>query len=206
LVIKAAAYWSIYDQPGDLKIHTVPIPRVGGFAMMCGFLVGIAPALSQVSGQTVLALLAIVGIWLTGLIDDLRGLSPLFRLIVQFGAGTILWAAGWRLNWFISPALDLAITVLFVAFFINAMNMFDGMDGLAASWAVLAAAGFLIVSNAPFSTSLAACLVGICAGLLLSNFPPAKIFMGDSGSTLLGILLAFLSLDRSELDRRVINS
>jgi UDP-GlcNAc:undecaprenyl-phosphate GlcNAc-1-phosphate transferase len=84
-----------------------------------------------------------------------------------------------------------------VAFLINAMNLFDGLDGLAAGTAMVAAAGFLLLAEpqASFSTILGFSVIGCCAGLLTQNLPPARIFMGDSGSTLLGLSLAFLGLD-----------
>src|SRR4051812_45642634 len=90
LALKAASFWQIYDEPGELKIHNAPIPRVGGIAMMAGFVAGIAPLLIPIPVPIAFALVAIVGIWLTGLVDDIRGLPPIFRLLVQLGAGAIL--------------------------------------------------------------------------------------------------------------------
>jgi UDP-GlcNAc:undecaprenyl-phosphate/decaprenyl-phosphate GlcNAc-1-phosphate transferase len=166
-------------------------------AMLLGFCAATAPLWFQSSLKPFLVLLAILVVWATGLGDDIGGLPPLLRLTVHISAGIVLWTQGWRLNLFASPILDLLLTAVFVAFLINAMNMFDGMDGLAASWAVFACVGFLIVADAPFSRMIAAALAGVCVGVLLNNFPPARIFMGDSGSTLIGITLALLCLDRT---------
>ncbi len=195
LAVRAGKQWGIYDQPGELKIHRSPVPRVGGIAMMAG--VCAAMALGWRSGTEVSPwiVVAVSGVWVAGLWDDVRPLPPLVRLMIQLGAGAMVWGAGWRLHWLPWGLLDLPVTALFVAFVINAMNMFDGMDGLAASWAALAGTGFAMVSGGSFSRTLAGGVAGICAGVLLSNFPPAKIFMGDSGSTLLGVLLGILSLD-----------
>jgi UDP-GlcNAc:undecaprenyl-phosphate GlcNAc-1-phosphate transferase len=100
--------------------------------------------------------------------------------------------------WFGSAPLDLLATSLFVAFMINAWNLLDGMDGLAAGIATIVSVGFLAISSVEangIGMLVAACLLGACLGMFSINAPPAKMFMGDSGSTLIGIVLAFLSLN-----------
>ena len=192
---RAAAYWGLYDHPGELKVHREPIPRVGGMAMMVGVCAVLVPATLPFLAKYGLCLVAISSIWVVGLIDDVRSLSPLIRLGVQLAAGALLWIGGWRLHWTTSAVPDLLMTSLFVAFLISAMNLFDGLDGLAAGTTAIAATGFLWLPLDPISKVVACSLIGVCLGVLLVNFPPAKMFMGDSGSTLIGVLLAFLSLD-----------
>jgi UDP-GlcNAc:undecaprenyl-phosphate GlcNAc-1-phosphate transferase len=198
-IMRAARYWRIYDHPGALKIHREPIPRVGGVAMMAGLCACLVPVALPFLDKYGLCILAFLVVWLVGFIDDVRSLSPIIRLCTHLAAGALLWSAGWRLNWFSNVTLDLVATCLFVGFLINAINLFDGLDGLAAATSAVAAIGFLGLlsgsSTEPFATVVGWSLVGCCAGVLVQNFPPARVFMGDSGSTLLGVLLAFLSLE-----------
>jgi UDP-GlcNAc:undecaprenyl-phosphate/decaprenyl-phosphate GlcNAc-1-phosphate transferase len=165
--------------------------------MFAGFFAGSLTFFVRAAKPTSLLVLVFVIVWAVGLVDDIRPLGSLFRFCIQIAAGSALWFAGWHLDWFSSPWLDLAATCLFVAFVINAMNLLDGMDGLAAGTAAMICIGFLIISlgseNA-LETTLASCLLGACVAMLSVNAPPATMFMGDSGSTLIGIVLAFLSL------------
>jgi UDP-GlcNAc:undecaprenyl-phosphate GlcNAc-1-phosphate transferase len=144
------------------------------------------------------SLLAFALVWAVGLVDDIYGLSSVIRLGIHLFAGALLWTGGWQLQFVNSSVLSLLSTCFLVAFVINAINLFDGMDGLAAGTAAVMAVGFLILSSGTvaFSSQVVAwSLLGICLGMLVHNFPPARIFMGDSGSTLIGVLLAFLILD-----------
>lgn len=186
-----------FDMPGRLKIHRSPTPRLGGIAMMSALI--LTTAIVPAEWRPALVVVgAFFGVWLIGLIDDLRGTSPLLRLAVQVGAGAALWAAGWRLDWPSNHFLNLAATTLFFALVINAMNFLDGMDGmsLVVSWAM--AGGFVILlaaSRIGPSLWLACAVLALCTAMLLHNYPPAKIFIGDSGSTLLGAVFAYLYLD-----------
>jgi UDP-GlcNAc:undecaprenyl-phosphate GlcNAc-1-phosphate transferase len=176
-------------------------------AMFAGVLCGFAILFLQASKPSLLPIGVFAVIWAVGLADDLEPLSASFRFSVQMAAGSALWFGGWRLQWFGWPVLDFAATCLFVAFLINAMNLLDGMDGLAASVSGVACVGFLLLSAGSadvLEITLASCLLGSCLAILFVNAPPAKMFMGDSGSTLVGIVLAFLSLNwiRSQADPR----
>jgi UDP-GlcNAc:undecaprenyl-phosphate GlcNAc-1-phosphate transferase len=207
-VKRLARKFHLYDAPGPLKIHRDPIPRLGGVAMFAGLLCGFAVLFLPASKPSLLPIGVVAVIWAVGLADDLKPLSASFRFAVQLAAGSALWFGGWRLQWFGWPVLDLAATCLFVAFLINTMNLLDGMDGLAASLAAVACIGFLLLSadSADLLESTLACsLFGSCLAILFVNAPPARMFMGDSGSTLVGIVLAFLSLNwvRSQGDAHV---
>ena len=191
-----ARRWKIYDLPGELKIHAQPIPRVGGIAMLAGLVASTLVSLPALRTYA-LPLLAFAMIWLVGFIDDLRSVPWFVRLAVQIFSGSLLWIGGWRLSWSGISLLDCAVTCLFVAFVVNSMNLLDGLDGIAAGTAAIVGAGFVPVFVSVgdyFSAALASSLVGICLAVLVLNFPPARIFMGDSGSTLLGVVLAFLML------------
>ncbi len=186
-----------YDLPGELKIHAAPIPRLGGVALMGGILVSVVFALRD-SRPVGGVLIILATVWAVGLLDDLKGTSPYLRLAVDFGCGAALWLLGWKLQWFGNPYLDFLATMAFLAFAINSMNMLDGMDGLALTVSGIASIGFIVLLSgepAGFASGLAWSVAAVCAAMFLYNRPPAQMFIGDSGSTLLGASLAFLALD-----------
>lgn len=196
IVRQISRKYGLYDAQGPLKIHQGQIPRIGGIAVMLGLAASAFLFFAPVS-KSLAILTVFAGVWVVGLWDDARGLSPFIRFTVQIAAGACLWFGGWHLGLFAAPALDLIATCIFAAFLINAMNFLDGMDGLCASMTMLIALGFLGISGGDptgLGRLVAASLVGATAGILIVNFPPATMFMGDSGSTLIGIVLAFLSL------------
>jgi len=190
--------WQLHDVPGALKIHTTPTPRLGGvalgFALLSGMSIGgtglFAPALDLY--------LALLLLWITGLIDDLRGLSPVIRLTAQCAAGLLIAQTQWGLVIAGNRVLDTLATCLFVAVFVNAFNFIDGSDGLVGGVSAIVGLGYILLYSdrmASVGAAVSWSLFGACLGFLLFNFPPAKIFMGDSGSTVLGLMIAFLSLD-----------
>src|ERR1700722_11549766 len=198
IVGRFAHRFSLYDEQGPLKIHSGSIPRLGGIAMFVGFLAGTVTHYIFGVRLNSLPVFVFIPVWAVGLIDDFKSLGAGLRLFIHFAAGAALWLAGWRLMWFGSAPLDLFVTSLFVAFMINAWNLLDGMDGLAAGIATIVSVGFLIISSVEangIGMLVSACLLGACLGMFSINAPPAKMFMGDSGSTLIGIVLAFLSLN-----------
>ena len=107
---RAAVRWHLYDQPGALKIHRSPIPRLGGIAMMAGMCACLVPSVQWAAGGGGLCSGAFCLVWAVGLADDLKSLPPLLRLVVHLAAGALLGSAGWRLHWFNSIALDVFIT------------------------------------------------------------------------------------------------
>ncbi len=190
------------DLPGPLKLHARPIPRLGGIAMVLAIAAGIAVTtrLDLTSHSSAFAALAII--WLAGVADDLWTISPGARLAAQITAGIVLWMGGWRfLIGGLFPrtgAASLMLVCAVVVLFANSFNFFDGSDGLAAGVSEIAASTYLLASrhfpHDPFAVSVAGCLIGSCAAFLFYNFPPAGIFLGDSGSTLLGFCIALLAL------------
>jgi len=189
--------WRLLDIPGPLKIHTKPIPRLGGVAVAVALCLATVFSPFQRAGAAWHFFAALGLIWAAALADDLRGSSIPFRLIAQLAAGVILWHGGWR---FPAPGiglLSLTATCIFVAAFVNAFNFLDGADGVAAGVAGIIALGYLALPGAVHSqtAAVAAGLAGACLGFLGFNFPRASIFLGDSGSTVLGFAIAFLGLD-----------
>ncbi|HEX6513612.1 MAG TPA: MraY family glycosyltransferase, partial [Chloroflexota bacterium] len=191
------------------KIHSSPIPRLGGLAIWVAVWMVALLATRYVPGDLRLfpfsslpELAAIFAgatvILVLGMADDRKGeMSPFTKLVVEFVACTILIAFGIRLNVFRTLWADVPLTYLWVLGITNALNLLDNMDGLTAGAAAIASAFFflLAVLNGQILVALlAAALAGACLGFLVYNYNPATIFMGDSGSLSLGFLLSVLSM------------
>jgi UDP-GlcNAc:undecaprenyl-phosphate GlcNAc-1-phosphate transferase len=192
----------LYDRPGALKPHDRPTPRLGGAAMGIGVAAGALLSANAMQARDWIAIAVVLSVWGMGLADDLWDLTPAVRLASELLAGGVLWYAGWQTDWFTSPILDLAATCLLFAFLINAVNMLDGADGLAAGVIGVGAVGLAIARGENISELVfAGCLVAVCAAILIYNFPPASIFMGDSGSALIGAMAGVLILQRNSATR-----
>jgi UDP-GlcNAc:undecaprenyl-phosphate GlcNAc-1-phosphate transferase len=198
-VIRATAIkLGVHDLPGHLKIHAVPIPRLGGIAIGVAVLASLMLSPVRNSPQLVGICLALMVIWYVGLLDDLMNLSPGFRLVAQLAAGVLVSQTPWGLKLTGIPIIDVVLTCLFIAVFVNAFNFLDGADGLAGGVAGFIALGYAALYSSPvlaIGGLVAWVLLGSCLAFLAFNFPPARIFMGDSGSTTLGFIVAFLALD-----------
>src|SRR5579872_1482193 len=188
--------WRALDFPGPLKIHSRPVPRLGGIAVVIAIVAGMA-ASAYTSARRDWPCVAAFGlIWAVGLIDDLRSISPAFRLTAQFVAALGLWLGGLRIPG-VGGFLGYVAVSLVVVAFTNSVNFLDGADGVAAGTSAIACVAFATLpgmSRDAFALCLSLALLGASAGFLTSNFPPAKIYLGDSGSTVLGFGTAFLAL------------
>ena len=190
-----ATKFRLYDPMGPLKIHTKPVPRVGGVAILSGLLSGFAVGYHLLGVKIEIGFwVALAALFLVGLIDDVREISSGIRLIVQTVAAFALWRNGGSFALLGVPVLGLAAECIFVIVFVNAFNFMDGADGIVAGVVATLAVGFILVGRSSSDVLIAVVLLGSCLGFLAFNFPPASIFMGDSGSTTLGLLVAFLSL------------
>ena len=197
-VIVLSQRWKLFDPVGPLKIHREAVPRLGGVGIAIGLAAATIFGSLWMLKPVPIAWFGAFGlIWISGLIDDIRGLSPFWRLLAQGGSGLLLWAGGWRLPWHFSAPAEILGVCAIVILFVNAFNFLDGSDGLAAGiTAIIGMAYAVAFCGASFFGTIVSCaLVGAALAFLWSNFPPAKIFMGDSGSTLLGFCVAFLSID-----------
>lgn len=197
------------------KIHGRPIPRLGGLAIVGGFYLALAavaladPAALDLlledgtrSAALLLGGLAVAGL---GVHDDLHGATARVKLLVELGLAALLYAAGYRIDVVALPFLEpialgwlgLPVTLLWIAGVVNAVNLVDGLDGLAAGVALVAAAATGVLAAVGGSAVVviqAAALGGAALGFLRANFHPASIFMGDTGSLFLGFVLAATSL------------
>lgn len=188
--------FGLHDRPGPLKIHTQPTSRLGGAAIALSLIAGMCLVTDFHIDLNFVAALGLI--WTAGFFDDVRGLSLGYRLAAQFAGAILLWLEGWRLPYLGSGPMGFLGICIYIAATANAFNFLDGADGIAAGVAACIAAGYVALPGiglSPFGSLVASSLLGACAGFLIFNFPPAKIFMGDSGSTTLGFGIAFLGLD-----------
>jgi UDP-GlcNAc:undecaprenyl-phosphate GlcNAc-1-phosphate transferase len=208
LVGRVSTRLGLVDAPGGRKVHVRSVPRLGGVAVVlaAGLALSIVVALAP-SGIDPLAVPAmrpflIAGglVFLAGLIDDVRGLGPVPKLLFECAAAGLMMSSGlliervtllgyaWPLGWMAWP-----VTAAWLVGMTNAFNLIDGVDGLAAGVTALAGAAcgaILVMSNHVPEAMLLAAFVGAAVGFLAFNFAPASIFLGDSGSLLAGFLLA----------------
>jgi len=204
----AAIRFGIVDRPdGRLKTHREPVPYLGGLAIYLAFL--LALSLTFRFNEHVLAMLLAGSIVvIVGLIDDLGQLGPWTKLVGQLVAVGVLIKSGIYIQLTIlPPPLAIALSVLWLLAVTNAFNLIDIMDGLSVGNACIAAVILLVVAEvdgAWMTATLAAALGGACLGFLRYNFAPARIYMGDSGSMFLGLLLGALALDNAYTERNPI--
>ena len=205
IIKKIAFHINALDIPNERKVHKKPMPRLGGLGIFSGFLLGYM----LFGNHTYLmnsVLIASFVLLITGMIDDIKPLRPRYKLIGQFIASLIVVVYGGLLlqdvsffglyinfGWF-----SYIVTIFFILGCINCMNLIDGLDGLAGG---IAAIFFLTISiigvvNGEFAlaTTLTLIMFGSTVGFLFHNFNPAKIFMGDSGSMFLGLMIAVITL------------
>ena len=204
--------------PRARDVHTTPVPRLGGLAMFGGLIAGLAVAYRLTYTQqafpgtrTVWGLLGAAALLVViGVFDDRFGMGPVSKLAGQVAAGGILVWSGAYLSWLplphsqtlsLEPDLSYALTIFLVVVTVNAVNFIDGLDGLAAGVTGIAGLAYLVYSytlansigipSQSVPAIASAALAGVCLGFLPHNFNPARIFMGDTGSMLLGLLLAY---------------
>ena len=213
-----------FDHPNARKVHHDLIPRLGGVAIFIAFSVSalLATILSPLlfpgtwAGAFTLRALTVVAAVIiingTGLVDDFSNLPALLKLCLQITAAALITVAGYVIP-LAGPGASLALRILgwlltmgWIVGATNAMNLVDGMDGLAGGMACIASLSLGVVAllhgSAP-TALLAIALLGSVVGFLIYNFPPARIFMGDSGSYLIGFSLALLPLIGATATREV---
>jgi UDP-GlcNAc:undecaprenyl-phosphate GlcNAc-1-phosphate transferase len=212
VVLRVARRLHLYDHPGERRVHTSPIPRLGGIAVCLATFVGFACA-AVVSPSTARAhFTLLVGIVLGGVVmfgaglwDDVRGLSPRGKLLAQLVAASIVCLLGFRIDaltlggspHMVAGVVGVPLTILWIVGITNAFNLIDGLDGLATGVAIVALGTTLataLVLGRDDVALVAAALLGALFGFLRYNFNPARIFLGDSGSLFIGFMLAVLSV------------
>jgi UDP-GlcNAc:undecaprenyl-phosphate GlcNAc-1-phosphate transferase len=209
--IRLACRIRLLDLPGSAphKQHNHPIPLAGGIALFLTLLASGFLTNAFQNRDSWIIFLAAIPIFLFGLWDDFKNLSPLVKLIGQLIATVILISQGIMIHIFENPDfffhgtgslfiyLDWLITILWVVGITNAFNFVDSMDGLAVGLSGMAACFFMLVtldSGQVLLSQFSAIIIGECIGLYFFNSPPADLFLGDSGAQLLGFLLAILGI------------
>ena len=200
VVRRIATKLKILDSPEERKIHEHPVPLLGGLAVYIAYVVTIFLNFSF-SSQLKGVVLGGTVILVVGLIDDIKELSASWKLVAQILATGILLSYGVRLsflpnNWW-GIAGEILLTVIWVVGITNAVNFFDGMDGLATGLIAICSLSFFIVAqltHQPYLGYLTITLVGSCLAFLIFNFKPASIFLGDAGSTFLGFTIAGIAV------------
>jgi UDP-GlcNAc:undecaprenyl-phosphate GlcNAc-1-phosphate transferase len=203
LFIRLACFLEVFDFPASRKVHAEPTPLLGGLAVYTAFGVSIL-ANSILDNQVVAIMVGGTLLVAVGVLDDIRSVPAGIKLLAQLLAVAVVMGSGVTLTLFprsvVGNAADAVLTIAWLLGITNAMNFFDGMDGLATGLSIITA-GFLgffaAMSFQPFLGWFAAAIVGACLGFLPFNFRPARpaaVFLGDAGSTFLGFILAALAV------------
>ena len=186
------------DYPKDNKVHAHPTPLLGGVAMFIAFFIAILMKEQAVAMPQVRAiLLGSFILLIVGLIDDKMGMMPNFKLFGQFLAAMVVIKSGLRVEFIPNYYLSVIFTYLWIIGITNSFNLLDNMNGLSAGIAGISALFFGIISlidGQLVASTVSFALAGCAFGFLKHNFPKANIFMGDTGSLILGYVLASLAI------------
>lgn len=199
----------VLDHPNERSLHHSPVPRTGGVGV-CGVVLATgataALLLNPQPPESVLWIVAgsalVAGI---SVFEDFSGVPAGYRFLAHSAAAVLLLPGGYQIKLLEMPGLALAVpaylaaplTVVFVVWMVNLYNFMDGMDGFAAGMAVIGFAAFAVLGlgkGEPFFVALSLLISAAAAGFLVFNFPPAKIFLGDMGSSTIGFLAAAFAL------------
>lgn len=203
-VKRLAVHWGAMDAPNARKVHTKPIPRMGGLAIYAAFVLAVVCSM-HLTRDIVGLLLGGSLIVIVGIIDDIYELPAKVKLFWQIVAASVLVIFDIRIEWFTNPFggyvyleyLSIPITILWVVSLTNVVNLIDGLDGLAAGVSIIASVTVILVALKQGFYSVAvltAALAGASTGFMKYNFNPATIFMGDTGSMFLGYMIAAISV------------
>lgn len=192
----------------DRRIHKKPIPLLGGIAIFFSFVIGIIFQRDGLNFQEIGMIIGATIITVGGILDDIKEIKPLYKLMFQLSATFVLIAFGLKINYLTNPftsselfinigILSIPLTILWIIGVTNAFNLIDGLDGLSAGIGFISSMTLFIIAilNNRYETAImTAILGGALLGFIPYNFNPASIFMGDTGSQLIGFLLAAISI------------
>lgn len=207
IIKKVAEHVGALDIPNERKVHKKPIPRLGGLAIFLAFLLGYI-LYGKVSVQMLSVLIGGFIIVLTGIVDDINPIKARYKLICQIIAACVvviygkLYFANITLlgfTWNFPAWINMILSIVFIVAIINAINLIDGLDGLSSGisaiyFLTIAILGFILNKLGGLDVILSLIMFGSTLGFLFHNFPPAKIFMGDTGSMFLGFMIAVIAL------------
>lgn len=204
LVKKFAIKIGATDKPDERKVHMKIMPRLGGLAIYISFIVGVV-IMQPDSSYTLPIVAGSFIIVMTGMIDDIKTLSPKWKLLGQLIATAIIILGGIKVEYINLPfdgvlnlgLFSIPLTVLWIIGITNAINLIDGLDGLAtgvSAIVLITITGLAIVNANVFVVIIGTIVLGGTLGFLVFNFHPAKIFMGDTGALFLGYIISVLSI------------
>ncbi len=202
-VRKIAIRLNFIDNPEERKFHTTPTPLLGGIAILFGMIVSLIasyyichnliPPIKEIS----YFFIGLFLVCLLGLYDDYSMMNPYIKFIIQSFIA-LLFIFGTKLTNILGlPFITIPILLLWMVGLMNALNFLDNMDGITAGMAAILGAGYFaigILSHNHFLSLISVIFIGSCLGFLVHNFHPAKIFLGDAGSMLIGYTLAVLGI------------
>lgn len=192
LAVKAG----VMDMPSTIKVHSKPIPRLGGVAIFFGFLISLLVTESLSLKQEAVVIGASLAL-IIGILDDTKSVPATVKLVALFFITWFLSQRGVILKLTPFYIVNFTLTLFWVVGVTSAFNAMDNMDGVAAGVTFFASAAYAYVAFQNYQwgwAALAVAMMGSCLGFLVFNFPPASIFMGDSGSFFLGYCLAVMSV------------
>ena len=205
IIIKVSEMKKLFDEPDERKIHVDPIPSLGGLGIFAGFVFACLLSISfTLAPEMQYYVAASLVIFFLGIKDDILVLSPIKKFIGQvLAAFIIIFKGGVQIKsmygfmgiWELPEMFSLLLTYFTVIVIINSFNLIDGVDGLAGSLALVSTTMigiYMVMANQPSYAVLAFSMAGSILAFLIFNFQPAKIFMGDTGSLLIGLVNAIL--------------
>jgi len=207
IVEKIARHVKALDYPNERRINKVPMPTMGGLAIFFSFLLGYM-LYARSSVQMLSILIGSFLLIFMGMIDDINPLKAKYQLIVQIIASAIIVFYGniyldyislLGLHFTIPTPLNYIVTIIVIVAIINAINISDGLDGLSSGissiyFLTIAIIAFIMNAWNGLDTTLALIMLGSTLGFLVYNFPPARIYVGDTGSNFLGFIIAVITL------------
>ena len=207
IVKKIAIPVNAMDMPNERKVHKVPMPRMGGLAIFLSFMLGYM----LYARESTMMLSVLIGSFLIvicGMLDDISPIRARYKFIIQivaasavciYGNLTLDYISILGLNMYFPAPLNYVITIFFMVAIMNAINLIDGLDGLAAGissiyFITISIIAFILNQMGGLDVILSLIMAGATLGFLVHNFPPASIFMGDSGSLFLGYIISVIAL------------
>lgn len=206
-VKKIAVHINAIDIPNERKVHKKPMPRVGGLAIFFAFLFGYV-IFGTISTQMISILIGGFIIIITGIIDDIKPIKAKYKFLMQLiAAAVVVMYGGLYFNdlsilgqVYVFPEwVNMNLSIIFMVACINIINLIDGLDGLASGisliyFITIATVGIVLNKFGGLDVILSVIMAGCTLGFLFHNFPPAKIFLGDTGSMFLGFIISVIAL------------
>ena len=207
IIKKVAVHINAMDIPNERKVHKNPMPRLGGLAIFFAFLIGYM-LFGSVSTQMISVLIGGFILIVTGIVDDIKPIPARYKFLCQTVSAcvTVLYGKLYfsnltilGLNLVFPTWMNMILSIFFIVAIINAINLIDGLDGLSSGissiyFLTIAILGFALNKMGGLDIILSLIMLGSTLGFLFHNFPPAKIFMGDTGSMFLGFMISVIAL------------